>query len=145
MIGQFPTPLGWDRSWLMSGPARFKQGAKPWGLNEGSWLHWLLKWRAKREAGFTEQRKPPSLRSGRITGRCLFDPVWPSAVGLNRTIIFLHLKRMIFWVELFGSYVSRHRVSFQLISKFWIIQLHSLLFPALVLKSYIIYTFGVTS
>ncbi|KAK3410012.1 hypothetical protein EUGRSUZ_J02069 [Eucalyptus grandis] len=30
----------------------------------------VLKWRAPREAGFTEQRKPPAPGSGRITGRC---------------------------------------------------------------------------
>ncbi|KAL2945500.1 hypothetical protein RDABS01_006258 [Bienertia sinuspersici] len=28
-----------------------------------------------REAGFTEQRKPPALVSGRITGQCLSGPL----------------------------------------------------------------------
>ncbi|KAH0996315.1 hypothetical protein GBA52_020179 [Prunus armeniaca] len=31
------------------------------------WATWLLKRRAPREAGFTEQRLPPALCSGRIT------------------------------------------------------------------------------
>ncbi|GMY19083.1 putative inactive purple acid phosphatase 16 isoform X2 [Fagus crenata] len=35
---------------------------------------WFLKWRELREAGFTEQRRPPTLDSGRITGRCTADP-----------------------------------------------------------------------
>ncbi|MBA0869663.1 hypothetical protein Goshw_001179, partial [Gossypium schwendimanii] len=36
----------------------------------------FLEWKAKREAGFTEQRKLPALCSGRITGRCHLDPSW---------------------------------------------------------------------
>ncbi|KAL3720092.1 hypothetical protein ACJRO7_004998 [Eucalyptus globulus] len=34
----------------------------------------VLKRRAPREAGFTEQRKPPAPGSGRITGRCQSVP-----------------------------------------------------------------------
>ncbi|OMO98543.1 hypothetical protein COLO4_13821 [Corchorus olitorius] len=41
-----------------------------------AWASWLLEWRAPREAGFTEQRKPPAFDSGRITGRCIHDPNW---------------------------------------------------------------------
>ncbi|KAK8632297.1 hypothetical protein V6N13_072691 [Hibiscus sabdariffa] len=32
-------------------------------------VSWLLEWKARREAGFTEQRKLPTPGSGRITGR----------------------------------------------------------------------------
>ncbi|KAJ4829935.1 hypothetical protein Tsubulata_021499 [Turnera subulata] len=39
-----------------------------------AWVTWSLKWRAPRDAGFTEQRKLPALGSGRITGRCQLDP-----------------------------------------------------------------------
>ncbi|KAF1897262.1 hypothetical protein Lal_00034965 [Lupinus albus] len=33
-------------------------------------------WRAMREAGFTEQRIPPALNSGGITGHCFSSPQW---------------------------------------------------------------------
>ena len=36
----------------------------------------LLEWRTPREAGFTEQRSPPALDSGWITGWCHSDSVW---------------------------------------------------------------------
>ncbi|OMO53614.1 hypothetical protein CCACVL1_28503 [Corchorus capsularis] len=39
-----------------------------------AWASWLLEWSAPREAGFTEQRKPPAFDSGRIMGRCILDP-----------------------------------------------------------------------
>ncbi|KAJ0091678.1 hypothetical protein Patl1_14727 [Pistacia atlantica] len=39
-------------------------------------VSWLLEWRAQREAGFTEQRTPPALGSGRITGWCHLDSPW---------------------------------------------------------------------
>ena len=49
-----------------------------WELDHVTWAEarvmWFLKWRALREAGFTEQRRPPALNSGRITGRCTADP-----------------------------------------------------------------------
>ncbi|GFP81566.1 hypothetical protein PHJA_000299900, partial [Phtheirospermum japonicum] len=35
-----------------------------------AWNSWSLERRAPRQAGFTEQRLPPALCSGRITGRC---------------------------------------------------------------------------
>ncbi|KAB2038861.1 hypothetical protein ERO13_D03G149000v2 [Gossypium hirsutum] len=35
-----------------------------------------LKWGIKREAGFTEQRKPPAPGSGRITGLVHSEPPW---------------------------------------------------------------------
>ncbi|KAF4369966.1 hypothetical protein G4B88_016127 [Cannabis sativa] len=59
----------------------------------GSWALWfgrksgstgLLEWRVMREAGFTEQRIPPALGSGRITGRCYLGPPWftgPTLIG----------------------------------------------------------------
>ncbi|KAF4397241.1 hypothetical protein G4B88_009087, partial [Cannabis sativa] len=40
------------------------------------WPTGLLEWRVMREAGFTEQRTPPALGSGRITGRCFLGPSW---------------------------------------------------------------------
>ncbi|KAL3508481.1 hypothetical protein ACH5RR_027882 [Cinchona calisaya] len=43
-----------------------------------AWIRRFLKWRARREAGFTEQRKPPAPRSGRITGLCSLGPSVPS-------------------------------------------------------------------
>ncbi|EEF40628.1 conserved hypothetical protein [Ricinus communis] len=36
----------------------------------------LLEWRVLREAGFTEQRSPPALDSGWITGSCHLIPAW---------------------------------------------------------------------
>ena len=36
-----------------------------------------------REAGFTEQRLPPTLCSGKITGQCQLDPTWPLPTQLN--------------------------------------------------------------
>ena len=38
---------------------------------------WLLKWRALREAGLTEQRELPAPCSGRITGWCSTSPLLP--------------------------------------------------------------------
>ena len=35
---------------------------------------WFLKWRAPREAGFTEQRKPPAHDGGRMTSQRTTDP-----------------------------------------------------------------------
>ncbi|KAK0577804.1 hypothetical protein LWI29_000387 [Acer saccharum] len=51
-------------------------GLGPSSKVEGSWF---LKWRAKREAGFTEQRSP-ALGSGRITGQCLLGPIWSNGL-----------------------------------------------------------------
>uniref|UniRef100_A0A7N2KUV0 Uncharacterized protein n=1 Tax=Quercus lobata TaxID=97700 RepID=A0A7N2KUV0_QUELO len=45
--------------------------------NFQAWVLWFLAWRAQREAGFTEQRKPPALNSGRITGWCASEPKLP--------------------------------------------------------------------
>ncbi|CAL8998372.1 unnamed protein product, partial [Prunus brigantina] len=46
-----------------------------------------LERRALRKAGFTEQRLPPSLGSGRITGRCHLDPPWPARLSqLNQNL-----------------------------------------------------------
>ncbi|ONI08014.1 hypothetical protein PRUPE_5G153300 [Prunus persica] len=39
-----------------------------------AWAACLLDRRVQREAGFTEQRKPPAHGSGRITGRCSTNP-----------------------------------------------------------------------
>ncbi|KAK2653445.1 hypothetical protein Ddye_013301 [Dipteronia dyeriana] len=50
---------------------------------------WILERRAQREAGFTEQRLPPSLGSERITGRCHLGPTWFCGLGSNWTITSL--------------------------------------------------------
>ena len=52
-------------------------------LERKLWVSLLLEWKAKRKAGFTEQRKLPSLCSGRITGRCHLDPSWFLGSSLN--------------------------------------------------------------
>lgn len=57
----------------ISRPARSKRRVGPCDLSGEAWATWFLKWWAQREAGFTEQRKLPALRSGRITGRCPFS------------------------------------------------------------------------
>jgi hypothetical protein len=41
-----------------------------------------------REAGFTEQRPPPALNGGRITGPCGSDPLWSWECS-HRTVILL--------------------------------------------------------
>ncbi|GKV29436.1 hypothetical protein SLEP1_g38363 [Rubroshorea leprosula] len=51
-----------------------------WELNlvtrAKAWATFFLEWRGPREAGFTEQRKPPPLGSGRITGWCFSGLPW---------------------------------------------------------------------
>ena len=68
---------------------------------EGSWL---LKWRAPREAGFTEQRSPPSLGSGRITGRCLLGPIWFNGLTLTEPSPFFILVFYFIFYFLFYFY-----------------------------------------
>ncbi|GKV29441.1 hypothetical protein SLEP1_g38368 [Rubroshorea leprosula] len=41
-----------------------------------AWATLFLEWRGPREAGFTEQRNPPPLGSGRITGWCFSGLPW---------------------------------------------------------------------
>ncbi|CAO2842000.1 unnamed protein product [Amaranthus hypochondriacus] len=41
-------------------------------------FHVALEWRELREAGFTEQRQPPALVSGRMTSQCHHGPSIPS-------------------------------------------------------------------
>ncbi|KAF4379696.1 hypothetical protein F8388_023713 [Cannabis sativa] len=53
------------------------------------WPTRLLEWRVMREAGFTEQRIPPALGSGRITGRVMREAGFteqriPPALGSGR-------------------------------------------------------------
>ncbi|KOM37535.1 hypothetical protein LR48_Vigan03g091700 [Vigna angularis] len=57
-------------------PARSKLRADSW-VRAKAWVSRVLKWRTQREAGFTEQQKPPSPDSGGITGRCNHSPVCP--------------------------------------------------------------------
>ncbi|GFZ09060.1 hypothetical protein Acr_20g0008680 [Actinidia rufa] len=63
----------WDASAGVPGPS--------WELGcvsrAKAWATRSLERRAQREAGFTEQRQPPSLNSGRITGRCTPGPALP--------------------------------------------------------------------
>ena len=65
-------------------------------LERRLWATWFLEWRAMREAGFTEQRTPPSLCSGRITDWCLLDPPWlPRLSQLNQ--YFFHVLNVFFF------------------------------------------------
>jgi len=41
-----------------------------------------------REAGFTEQRKPPSPNGGGLTGCCSHCPLYPSEPSLLRPTLF---------------------------------------------------------
>ncbi|KAL2927289.1 Cyclin-dependent kinase 12 [Bienertia sinuspersici] len=58
-----------------------------WELAHEEWAKacssWALKRRVLREAGFTEQRQPPSLVSGRITGQCPSGPLASSWANSN--------------------------------------------------------------
>ncbi|CAL9022924.1 unnamed protein product [Prunus brigantina] len=57
-------------------------------LERRLWVSWFLERREPRKAGFTEQRLPPALGSGRITGRCHTDPPWPARLSqLNQTFL----------------------------------------------------------
>ncbi|TYH23671.1 hypothetical protein ES288_A03G032400v1 [Gossypium darwinii] len=49
----------------------------------------FAQWRVLREAGFTEQRRPPSLSSGRITGLILSNPTCLSELILTGPSPFL--------------------------------------------------------
>ncbi|KAJ6985192.1 hypothetical protein NC653_023235 [Populus alba x Populus x berolinensis] len=70
-------------------PARSKPGVSH--VNQAkAWLACLLKRRALREAGFTEQRLPSSLGSGRITGWCHSDSYGLMGCS-NWTIIFVKI------------------------------------------------------
>ncbi|KAJ7963725.1 Magnesium transporter 2 isoform 2 [Quillaja saponaria] len=78
------------------------------------WVTWLLKWRAKREAGFTEQRKPPSPSSGRITSWChsdlkvawLIEPIKPSHFFLF-TFLLSFQSEILDKTEI-GAYVTKY-------------------------------------
>jgi hypothetical protein len=71
------------------------------------WVTWFLEWRVLREAGFTEQRLPPALGSGRITGQWQLDPTRP--VGLTPVgpslflFFFTELENHGFWLNLFRN------------------------------------------
>ncbi|CAN6721109.1 unnamed protein product [Malus baccata var. baccata] len=78
-------------SWLYSNPPVPSQE-----LCRGVWAKAhasrFLERRAPRKAGFTEQRPPPALGSGRITGWCHSDPTWPldwSELDQHFFILFL--------------------------------------------------------
>ncbi|KAL6276959.1 hypothetical protein ACE6H2_020560 [Prunus campanulata] len=61
-------------------------------LGRRLWASWFLEWRALRKAGFTEQRLLPALGSGRITGQCHPDPLWPARLSqLNQNLFWLSL------------------------------------------------------
>ncbi|KAL3725397.1 hypothetical protein ACJRO7_030421 [Eucalyptus globulus] len=59
--------------WLCSGPP-IPSRELIRAVRAKAWATRVLEWRGPREAGFTEQRKPPALDSGRITGRCRSGP-----------------------------------------------------------------------
>ncbi|CAF2138691.1 unnamed protein product, partial [Brassica napus] len=63
----------------------------PFVLGEGLTQAVPKEGRAMREAGFTEQRSPPSLGSGRITDQSLSDPHGLVArTQLNHHLFYLH-------------------------------------------------------
>ncbi|KAL0407132.1 UNVERIFIED_CONTAM: hypothetical protein Slati_4027100 [Sesamum latifolium] len=77
-------------------PARSKRGVGSRGLGEGLGFM-ALRAEALRQVGFTEQRLPPLLCSGRITSRHHLDPLKPVGFGPNWTVTFLsHLKHFSF-------------------------------------------------
>ncbi|KAL2945509.1 1-aminocyclopropane-1-carboxylate deaminase [Bienertia sinuspersici] len=65
--GLVTQPIGSGLELAIFWPALSKLGVAHVGWAKAC-SSWALKWRATREAGFTEQRKPPALVSGRITG-----------------------------------------------------------------------------
>ncbi|KAJ4834416.1 hypothetical protein Tsubulata_036045, partial [Turnera subulata] len=66
-----------------------------------AWVTWFLKWRAPREAGFTEQRQLPGPGSGRITGRCQLGPSWFTRLT-STELTFFFLRCIIFFVLCFS-------------------------------------------
>ncbi|KAJ0045065.1 hypothetical protein Pint_05227 [Pistacia integerrima] len=65
---------------------------------------WSLEWRAQREAGFTEQRKPPARGSGRITERCLMSPAWLTGLAQSNHHFFLFFQKDLSFFFNFVSY-----------------------------------------
>ncbi|CAK7345408.1 unnamed protein product [Dovyalis caffra] len=63
-----PQPRRSGLDWLVPGPPVPTQELSL-GILVKTLASWLLERRAQREAGFTEQRLPPSLGSGRITAQ----------------------------------------------------------------------------
>ncbi|KAB2605751.1 hypothetical protein D8674_005468 [Pyrus ussuriensis x Pyrus communis] len=90
MLGRWFSLSGLGPSWLYSGPPipSWELGCVAWAKAQASWF---LERRAPRKAGFTEQRLPPALGSGRITGRCHPDPLWPAGLfQLNQHLFCFH-------------------------------------------------------
>ncbi|KAI6702779.1 hypothetical protein NL676_011915 [Syzygium grande] len=59
-----------------------------------AWAAWILKRRGPRQAGFTEQRRPPAPGSGRITGRRRSGPTRPNGLDpLNHHFFFLKVQK----------------------------------------------------
>ncbi|CAL9778168.1 unnamed protein product [Musa acuminata subsp. burmannicoides] len=56
------------------------QADEPCDLGESPESHGILKRRTPRQAGFTEQRPPPALNGGRITGRRTPHPTCPPSL-----------------------------------------------------------------
>ncbi|KAL7244185.1 hypothetical protein ACSBR1_016425 [Camellia fascicularis] len=60
--------------WLLLAGSPVPSGELDFGAQAKAWILMFLKRRVPREAGFTEQRLPPALYGGRITGRCFLGP-----------------------------------------------------------------------
>jgi hypothetical protein len=61
---------------------RFQVGSGPWGLRRKLWASLDLKWQERREAGFTEQRRPLSPMAGRgRLGKPRRWSTWGNRVG----------------------------------------------------------------
>ncbi|CAN0927128.1 hypothetical protein LINGRAHAP2_LOCUS35703 [Linum grandiflorum] len=68
-------------------------------------MAWFVEWRVMREAGFTEQRSPPSPSSGRITGQDRSSP--HSLLGCsNRTNSFFN--RQCLWPKTYKPNELHH-------------------------------------
>ena len=69
-----------------------------------AWVIPFLKWgRVLREAGFTEQRRPPAPNSGKITGRCTAGPHCLGELDSLEPLLFYFI--IIFRLGFFGLVV----------------------------------------
>ncbi|KAK0598262.1 hypothetical protein LWI29_033093 [Acer saccharum] len=82
-VGHWFDPSSRVHGWLMTGLPVSSQELVPVSPAKAG-ATWILERRAQREAGFTEQRLPPSLGSERITGRCHLDPTWFCGLGSKK-------------------------------------------------------------
>lgn len=59
--------FNWAGLWLQNVRLPAPSGELAHEIGAKAWISWALKWRALRQAGFTEQREPSSLDSGGTT------------------------------------------------------------------------------